>query len=279
MKLPSLPRLNLFRPSLLSVLIAAALVAAPSARAACDGAPLIVLTKSASKSNAAPSETISVTYQVDNISGMPLTGIVVVDDSGTPDFPADDVVNTIPFMGVGETIVYSVTTTVPGTAGTYTSTAFASTTLFGFLPVASSASTVVTVENPPPPPPTNPGVLGQGYWKNHPAGWPLATIQLGAHTYSAAEALALLLTPPKKGDKSMSLVHQLIAARLNVAAGNDASCVQAAIDDAGEFLTLFPVGQNVSASSPAWKAVAPVFEILDAYNNGELCVLARVSAD
>ncbi|HEY8427958.1 MAG TPA: hypothetical protein VIL20_06265 [Sandaracinaceae bacterium] len=61
----------------------------------------------------------------------------------------------------------------------------------------------------------------QGYWKTHFRAWPVTSLRLGAHTYTATEALALLWTSPQ-GDASLILAHQLIAALLNVASGADA---------------------------------------------------------
>jgi hypothetical protein len=60
--------------------------------------------------------------------------------------------------------------------------------------------------------------LSQGYWKNHPADWPVNALTLGTVTYTAEE-LADILDEPVKGNGLISLAHQLIAAKLNVANG------------------------------------------------------------
>ena len=62
----------------------------------------------------------------------------------------------------------------------------------------------------------------QEYWRAYPEEWPVADLLLGAEIYTQSEALALLETPPE-GDASLILAQQLIAARLNVAGGNDGS--------------------------------------------------------
>lgn len=65
---------------------------------------------------------------------------------------------------------------------------------------------------PPPPRCT----LTQGFWKNHPDAWPSGfRLTIGGVDYSALELLIILRTPPRGGDASMILAHQLIAAILN----------------------------------------------------------------
>src|SRR5688572_23676843 len=59
--------------------------------------------------------------------------------------------------------------------------------------------------------------LTQGYWKNHPEAWPVASLELGSVTYSKAQLLSIFRTPVS-GNGLVSLAHQLIAAKLNVAA-------------------------------------------------------------
>src|SRR5262249_46034847 len=62
--------------------------------------------------------------------------------------------------------------------------------------------------------------LGQGFWKNHSDTWPVTSLTLGSQTYTQAELLALYDTPPR-GDASVILAHQLIAAKLNIANGSN----------------------------------------------------------
>ncbi|CAA9299148.1 MAG: hypothetical protein AVDCRST_MAG40-232 [uncultured Gemmatimonadaceae bacterium] len=132
----------------------------------------------------------------------------------------------------------------------------------------------VTVPPPPPPPPSNPGTGTQGYWKNHPNAWPTSTIMIGGRSYSVAAAIALMQADGK-GDKTYNLFAQLVAAKLNVAIGNDASCISAAIAAADAWMTTYPVGSGVKASSAAWQSIAATFTRLDEYNNGRLCAPRR----
>lgn len=70
-------------------------------------------------------------------------------------------------------------------------------------------------------PPADAGVgctLTQGFWKNHPDAWPVSSLSIAGITYSVAELIELLETAPK-GDASLILAHQLIAAMVNVANG------------------------------------------------------------
>jgi hypothetical protein len=65
-----------------------------------------------------------------------------------------------------------------------------------------------------PPPPPVPCTFTQGYWKNHPDAWKVTSLKLGSVTYTKAQLLDILDTPPK-GNGLISLAHQLIAAKLN----------------------------------------------------------------
>jgi hypothetical protein len=77
--------------------------------------------------------------------------------------------------------------------------------------------------------------LTQGYWKNHPEDWPVSSLMLGSVSYSAAELLTILKTPPK-GNGALSLAHQLIAAKLNLASGASGSGVTSDIAAADALL-------------------------------------------
>ena len=57
----------------------------------------------------------------------------------------------------------------------------------------------------------------QGFWKNHEETWPVEELSLGNVTYTKTELLAILRTPPRRGDATYILAHQLIAAKLTVA--------------------------------------------------------------
>jgi hypothetical protein len=74
----------------------------------------------------------------------------------------------------------------------------------------------------------------QGYWKTHcdtctpnTLPWPVTSLTLGNHSYTAAELEAIFV--PASGNGLLSLAHQLIAAKLNIANGADSSAIDAAI--------------------------------------------------
>lgn len=69
-----------------------------------------------------------------------------------------------------------------------------------------------------PPNPVVGCTRSQGYWKTHASAWPVTTLSLGGQTYSRDQLITLLRTPPR-GDISIVLAYQLIAALLNQAAG------------------------------------------------------------
>jgi hypothetical protein len=122
---------------------------------------------------------------------------------------------------------------------------------------------------PPPPPPPGPGcTLTQGYWKNHAAAWPVSSLKLGTVTYTKAQLIAILETPVR-GNGLVSLAHQLIAAKLNVAKGASPRAVAAAISLADAMIgsrVIPPVGGGSLSTS----ATGLLTEVLDAYNNGKI---------
>ena len=122
-----------------------------------------------------------------------------------------------------------------------------------------------------PPPPIGECPLSQGYWKNHSDAWPVTSLTLGNETYTQAELLALLRTPVR-GDASLILAHQLIAAKLNIANGSDPAPVSATIADADSLLSGFAgkLPYHVRPSSPTGQAMVGDAATLDSYNNGEL---------
>jgi hypothetical protein len=119
---------------------------------------------------------------------------------------------------------------------------------------------------------TNVCPLGQGFWKNHPDAWPVTSLTLGSQTYTQAELLTLLDTPPR-GDASLILAHQLIAAKLNIANGSDPTPISATITDADSLLSQFGSNRlpyNVRTSSAIGQQMVNDANVLDRYTNGDL---------
>jgi len=110
--------------------------------------------------------------------------------------------------------------------------------------------------------------LTQGYWKNHAQNWPVTVLTLGSVNYAQAELLAIL-NRPVKGNGLVSLAHQLIAAKLNVA--NGGTCATATADIAAAdamigSLTVPPV--NTSTSSLSTSSTSALVSKLDNFNRG-----------
>lgn len=75
----------------------------------------------------------------------------------------------------------------------------------------------------------------QGYWKTHggtkkniPNAWPVASLVIGGQTYTKLELIAIM-EAPTAGNGVMSLVQQLIAAKLNILNGASGATIAAAI--------------------------------------------------
>lgn len=107
--------------------------------------------------------------------------------------------------------------------------------------------------------------LTQGFWKNHGEAWPVEELILGGITYTKAELLAILRTPPR-GDATYVLIHQLIAAKLNVASGADPTAIATVLADADAWLVAHPLGSKPSGADR--EAGIALAEALDDFNNG-----------
>lgn len=124
--------------------------------------------------------------------------------------------------------------------------------------------------------PTNPGTGTPGYWMNHPEAWPVEQITIGGINYAKGTAIGFMKAPVKK-DKIYTIFPALVAAKLNIMIGNDASCIADIISQADTWMANYgPIGINsVAASSAAWNEGEPLYFMLDDYNNGLLCAPYR----
>jgi hypothetical protein len=118
--------------------------------------------------------------------------------------------------------------------------------------------------------------LTQGYWKSHgpiPEGqnsneWPVTSLELGTVNYTDLQLLSILNTPAA-GNGLIALAHQLIAAKLNVANGADATAVAANIAAADALigsLVVPPVGSGSLAPS----ATSALIATLTDFNEGAI---------
>lgn len=105
-----------------------------------------------------------------------------------------------------------------------------------------------------------------GYWKNHPAAWPVSSLMLGSVNYTAAQ-LMNILNAPVAGNGLVSLAHQLIAAKLNLANGASPTTIAgtiAAADLQIGALVIPPVGAGYLHPS----TTSSKTQMLDDFNNG-----------
>jgi hypothetical protein len=119
---------------------------------------------------------------------------------------------------------------------------------------------------------TAPGTGTPGFWKNHPNAWPVSTITVGGVTYTKQQAINKM-NGGKGGNAYDILFFQLIAAKLNVLAGNASSCIASTIAAADSWL--IANGPATKTSSNAWKTGEPLKNTLEAYNSGLLCAPHR----
>jgi hypothetical protein len=110
--------------------------------------------------------------------------------------------------------------------------------------------------------------LGQGYWKNHPSDWPVQTLTLGTVSYTQAQLLAILNTSVK-GDASLILAYQLIAAKLNAANGSNPCAIQATIAAADLLIggRTIPITPTITPNSPEGQEMVSLAATLELYNS------------
>ena len=106
---------------------------------------------------------------------------------------------------------------------------------------------------------------GNGYWKNHPADWPVMDLDLGADNLDQAALLDILNAPPR-GDATVILARALIAAKLNVAAGAGDEIAEI-IAAADAYLTEHPVFSDPGKADR--KAALAFMNDLGEYNSGD----------
>ena len=138
-------------------------------------------------------------------------------------------------------------------------------------PTATATATPSVTPTVTPTPTATPGgcVRTQGFWKNHPDQWPVTELQLGNVTYDQQQLLDIL-HESVRGNGLLILAHQLIAAKLNIAAGADPSCIEETIAAADALigdLVIPPVGNGYIAPREA----APLAGILGRFNEGDMC--------
>jgi hypothetical protein len=112
-------------------------------------------------------------------------------------------------------------------------------------------------------------VKTQGFWKTHPASWPVTTLTLGTVSYTQTQLLSIL-NKPAGGNGLIILCHQLIATKLNIANGADPALVSAAVASADALIGALvcpPVNNSTDFLAPS--SVESLTDTLDNYNETE----------
>jgi Bacterial Ig domain len=126
---------------------------------------------------------------------------------------------------------------------------------------SASCSQVITVNH------VQNCVFSQGYWKTHAGDWPVTSLTIGCTTYTQAQLLTILNTPPQ-GKATYILAHQLIAALLNVELGACTSAqVQSTITSAQSLLCTWALNSNPPSS--VRNQMTSLACILDDFNNAK----------
>jgi hypothetical protein len=112
-------------------------------------------------------------------------------------------------------------------------------------------------------------VKTQGFWKTHPAAWPLGStpMTLGTVSYTQTQLLSIF-NKPAGGNGLIILCHQLIATKLNIANGADPTLISAAVASADALIGALvcpPVGSGTLLPSD----VETLSDQLDNYNETE----------
>jgi hypothetical protein len=117
----------------------------------------------------------------------------------------------------------------------------------------------------------------QGFWATHgpiPVGnnenlWPVTSLDLGSVTYTDLQLLSIFNTPAS-GNGLLTLTHQLIAAKLNIANGADPSAIQGTINAADTLIdgsVIPPNGSGFLAPGDT----STLVQALKQYNEGTTC--------
>lgn len=107
----------------------------------------------------------------------------------------------------------------------------------------------------------------QGYWKNHTGVWPVSNLTLGTVNYTAAQLLQIF-NQPAAGNGLISMAHQLIAAKLNIANGAIAPAATLTAISQADALIGGLVSPPIGAGYLAPGSTSGLTNTLDNFNQG-----------
>jgi uncharacterized repeat protein (TIGR01451 family) len=116
-------------------------------------------------------------------------------------------------------------------------------------------------------------VFGPGFWRSH-SPWPASSLTLGVGSYSEAQ-LRAILNQPVNGNGLVSLAHQLIAAKLNIALGASSPELSATIAAADALIgtrVVPPIGTGFLSLSTTSSLESQLEEL----NSGNPCSIQCV---
>ena len=102
-----------------------------------------------------------------------------------------------------------------------------------------------------------------GYWKNHPEVWSFVSLNICGSSMDQEELIGVLSTQVR-GDKTISMAHQLIASSLNAIAGSSCPTVDQLIVDSEAWLCS---RGGIGAGLKRWDGGEPLKNALDDFNN------------
>ncbi len=154
----------------------------------------------------------------------------------------------------------STSTPTPTATSTFTDTPTSS-------PTPSETPTPIETGEPTATPGPGQCVYTPEDWLTYPETWPAEGIPIGGLTYSAAEALAILETPPTR-DATYTVTQELIAAKLNFFNGTDSEPITVTVNSADAWLVQYPLGSN--PADPDRQTGLDLATTLADYNQGLL---------
>jgi hypothetical protein len=109
------------------------------------------------------------------------------------------------------------------------------------------------------------------FWKSNQSLWQITSIVLGNQTYTQTQLIALLNQLPK-GDQSLKLARQLIAAKLNIANGSPTQPIRGKIGASDRLLRKFEgfLPYHVKGTSDIGSQMGILATALKGYNTGGL---------